>query len=63
MIRVEVEEYCNHCLDFSPDVTNAERVCIGDGEVVVGDTIIRCKYRKRCGAITRFLKKQLEENT
>lgn len=65
MIRVEVEEYCQHCLDFSPDVTNATRIPSGNDELILGDTVIRCEYRKRCAAIERFLKKQIKdkENT
>jgi hypothetical protein len=58
MIRVEVEEYCQQCLDFEPDVTKPERLYIGVTEKTFGDTIIRCKYRKRCAAITRFLEHQ-----
>lgn len=61
MIRVEVEDYCQQCLDFSPDVANATRVMAPDGELVLGDTIIRCEYRKRCASIERFLKKQIKE--
>lgn len=63
MIRVEVEEYCQHCLDFTPDVTKPERCYVGVDEVFFGDTIIRCEYRKRCAGIKRYLDKQLKENT
>lgn len=62
MIRVEVEDYCQHCLDFSADVTSPARIPTNDGDLVMGDTIVRCEYRKRCSAIERFLKKQMKEN-
>ena len=58
MIRVDVEDYCQNCLDFSSDVTRAEKVYAGDGEIILGDTIIQCKYRKRCASIVRFLTQQ-----
>jgi hypothetical protein len=60
MIRVDVEEYCHECLDFNPDVSKAERVTLGD-EMSYTDTIIRCKYRKRCCGIRRFLEHQMKE--
>ena len=62
MIRLEVEEYCQSCLDFCPDVTKPERVYCGDNEpFTFGDTIIKCEYRKRCAGIRRFLEHQLKE--
>lgn len=54
MITLDVEEYCHSCLDFSPDVTKPERV-LQDGELVMSDTIVRCKYRKRCSGMIRYL--------
>ena len=60
MIRVDVEDYCQDCLDFHPDVVKAERVVLGDAASYT-DTIIRCKYRKRCAGITRFLEHQIKE--
>lgn len=60
MIRVDVEDYCQNCLDFNPDVSKAERVTLGD-EASYTDTIIRCKYRKRCCGIRRFLEHQMKE--
>ena len=60
MIRVEVEPYCQQCLDFSPDVTRAERLFYGEGELVLNDTIIRCEHRKRCAGIKRYLDQQMK---
>lgn len=58
MIRVEVEGYCQQCLDFSPDVIKPERVADIKGDPLYTDTIIHCKYRKRCAGIKRFLESQ-----
>ena len=60
MIKVAVEDYCQRCLDFTPDVTKPERLyTIGDPDgFVVSDTIIRCRYRKRCTGIKRYLEQQ-----
>lgn len=64
MIRVEVEGYCQQCLDFNPDVTSPDRVRSVNGDVVFQtDTIIHCKYRKRCAGIKRYLEQQAKEET
>lgn len=60
MIRLNVEDYCHNCLDFSPDVIKAERIIIGD-ETSYSDTIVQCEYRKRCQAIKRYLEHQTKE--
>lgn len=58
MIRVEVEPYCQQCLDFEPDVTKPERCMFEGEEFVFTDTVIHCKHRKRCASIVRFLERQ-----
>lgn len=63
MIRIEVEDYCHQCLDFEADVTKPERLYIGIEDRVLGDTVVHCKYRKRCAAIKRFLEQQAKEAT
>ena len=59
MIRIDVQEYCDCCYDFEPDVTRPNKY-FRDGydEVTVGDTIVRCAYAKRCEAIRRYLMRQ-----
>ena len=62
MIRVEVEEYCQSCLDFSPDVIRPERCWSADlGEMVLSDTIIQCEHRKRCAQIARYLERRVNK--
>lgn len=58
MIRLDVEEYCQECLDFTPDVTKPERIQANAGHIIYTDTIVQCKYRKRCSSIERFLRQQ-----
>lgn len=59
MIRVDVEGYCQSCLDFSPDVAKPIRVTTSGGEITFTDTVIQCEYRKRCAGIKRFLDQQM----
>lgn len=59
MIRVDVEDYCHQCLDFHPDVIPPTRLwSTGNEESSVGDTVIKCEYRKRCAGIKRYLESQ-----
>lgn len=60
MIKLEVEDYCQDCMDFSADVTGPQRIrTTCNREIVFSDTIVRCEYRKRCAGIKRFLEQQL----
>ena len=58
MIRVDVEDYCHQCLDFHPDVIPPAKLLAGEEEYIVGDTVIKCEYRKRCAGIKRYLEQQ-----
>lgn len=64
MIRLEVEGYCQQCLDFSPDVMKPEReiskTVNGTHSMSYSDTIVKCKYRNRCASIRRFLEQQMK---
>lgn len=61
MIRLEVQPYCSECCDFDPDVIKPEKIICSNGFVMVGDTIVRCSYTKRCEAIKRYLSKRMNE--
>lgn len=71
-IRLEVQPYCESCCDFDPDVTKPEKETLHvydhrniiDKDIVVRqtDTIVRCKYAKRCEAIKRYLSQQKEDS-
>lgn len=58
MIRVEVEGYCQNCLDFNPDVIKPERKRTEGGNVVYSDTVIQCEHRKRCAGLVRYLERE-----
>lgn len=66
MIRLDVEQYCHECPDFEPDVQRPEKDILYGSDpsgrslqlVSMSDTIIRCKYRDRCRALSRYLEKQ-----
>lgn len=61
MIRLEVEDYCQQCLDFCPDIVKPERLVAPNGDTYYTDTIVHCKYQKRCSGIRRFLEQQIKE--
>lgn len=62
MIELRVAEYCHNCLDFSADVKHPERLYAADEEcAVLGNTVIRCEYAKRCANIKRYLEHQIEK--
>ena len=63
-IRIEVKEYCSDCFDFEPDVTRPEKITaylVETDEPAYThqtDTIVRCRYAKRCEGIKRYLEKR-----
>lgn len=63
-IRIDVKEYCSDCFDFEPDVTRPEKTSaytVGSVEPIVSyqtDTVVRCKYGKRCEGIKRYLERK-----
>ena len=63
MIRLDVEKYCEQCLDFNPDITYPSRSGKDYGDLVLSDTIVRCENRKRCANIKRYLEQQYKRET
>ena len=61
MIRLEVQEYCHACSDFEPDVEKPEKYYLGSEEVIMTDTVVRCRYRKRCENLKRYLTRMEKE--
>lgn len=55
-IVLEVEDYCQQCLDFTPELIKPQRVLLEDGEMVTSDAIVHCQYGKRCAGIVRYLR-------
>lgn len=60
MIVVDVQEYCDECLDFRPDVKHPERLMNGLGEIIQSDTVIRCTNAGRCEGIKRYLERRMK---
>lgn len=71
-IKLEVKPYCADCCDFEADVVKPERkeelvLDPGRREWYVNtlrtDTLVRCKYARRCEAMMRYLNQsKAEEN-
>lgn len=61
MIRLEVEGYCQECLDFKPDVIPARKQP-RDWEpgFELSDTVIYCDKRYRCANIRAYLERQMK---
>ena len=59
MIRVDVKPYCDVCPDFTPDVEYPVTYYAGFEAYSSEDTVIRCKYQKRCEAMVRYLEKHM----
>ena len=61
MIVVDVQPYCNNCLDFEPDVEKPEKVYDGTGDpIYITDTVITCTKRKRCENIRKYIERELK---
>lgn len=65
MIRLDIQPYCSNCCNFEPDVTRPEKIeCDFDyGKYTITDTIVRCKFAKRCENIKKYLERQLSNNS
>lgn len=57
MIEVDlrVEDYCNDCLEFDPDVRRIKTI---DGDVC---TVITCEYKEKCARIKSYLEQTKKE--
>lgn len=62
MIKLEVEEYCQECPAFEPDVDSNTWYDPTDNLPSVSDTIIHCRYRKRCANMVRYLERKMKNN-
>ena len=62
MIKLEVKEYCQTCEYFTADVEAPQPLINMFGEDIpgtMGDTIIRCQYRRRCKKMINYLTGQI----
>ena len=64
MIRLVVADYCQECLDFTPNVISPHKERTNGGaDYHMTDTIIECKNRNRCSAIKRYLEQQMRSES
>lgn len=65
MIRLDISGYCSDCCDFEPDVTKPVRSTLATNlneiTTVQTDTVVRCKYARRCESIKRYLERQTQQ--
>ena len=67
MIRIAVQDHCRECCDSEPDVTRPVKMVsytpfTDVTDITQTDTIVRCKYAKRCENIKRYLERRSNEN-
>lgn len=61
-IVLDVQPYCASCIDFEADVSKPDKMTSSDGTVILGNTVVRCKYAKRCENIRKYFMR-LEKET
>ena len=63
MIKLDVCEYCQNCMEFEPCVTARPELLYVDNEphCFIGDTIVKCKNCSKCEVLYKYLKRS-EEN-
>ncbi len=48
MIKLDVQEYCHGCANFTADVKEPEKCYTGFDIVEITDTLVRCEPRANC---------------
>lgn len=60
MIKLDIHEYCNECDGFEPVFIAGDKLYQDDRQCVIQtDSIVRCRYHKRCTSIEKYLTKKL----
>lgn len=52
MIKLDVQEYCHGCANFTADVKEPEKYYAGLDIIEMTDTLVRCEHRKLCENLT-----------
>lgn len=60
MIKLDIQPYCQNCLNFEADVEPPKRAYAGSDIVCQTDTIVRCERRKYCENMKRYLERERE---
>ena len=61
MIRLELKDYCHDCVGFEADVEGPTKLYTMGDVVVQSDTVVRCKHRKRCAHIVKYVMEGYKE--
>lgn len=62
-IVLDVQPYCMKCLDFEANVAKPSKVCTLDtGEIILGDTVVRCEHARRCENIRKYFERLEKKN-
>ena len=59
MIKLDIQPYCQNCLNFEADVESPKRAYAGSDIAYQTDTIVRCERRKYCENIKRYLEREM----
>lgn len=63
MIKLDVREYCQCCLEFEPVVIERPSFLL-DSDIpcgCIGDTIVKCENHDKCKILYNHLKKENEK--
>lgn len=55
MIRLDVQDYCQKCSYFEPELEKPQQIYTERGCFELSDMFVKCQYRKRCESIKRYL--------
>ena len=61
MINLYIDDYCQNCPEFEPDVNKNQMYCediCGNSPIVRNDTSIRCEHWMRCKEIVEWLRQE-----
>lgn len=63
MIKTVIEDYCNDCKLFEPEVTERPMVCnaLDGSSTTLGDTIIKCTKCDLCKNLMNHLHRKFRE--
>lgn len=60
MIKLDIQDYCQHCTEFEVEVEQSDIYSIGTFRETL--TCIKCKHRFKCKNIEQYLEKNMKGN-
>ena len=61
MIKIDVDDYCHRCSEFSPEADIPTVYLTENRPVVLGDIIVQCIHRDRCRNIRKHIERAMQE--